>query len=72
MEDNKKPTFNVLFARGVVEQDYIEFLKKIFPDYNVVGIIRELNKSLPNVINLILFRNIFTCNKSININIFKV
>lgn len=55
MEDNKKPTFNVLFARGVVEQDYLEFLKKIFPDYNVVGIIRELNKSLPNVINLILF-----------------
>ena len=30
MEDNKKPTFNVLFARGVVEQDYLEFLKKIF------------------------------------------
>ena len=55
MEDNKKPTFNVLFARGVVEQDYLEFLKKIFPDYNVVGIIRELNKSLPHVINLILF-----------------
>ena len=23
MEDNKKPTFNVLFARGVVEQDYL-------------------------------------------------
>ena len=45
MEDNKKPTFNVLFARGVVEQDYLEFLKKIFPDYNVVGIIQEKNKS---------------------------
>ena len=29
MEDNKKPNFNVLFARGVIEQDYLEFLKKI-------------------------------------------
>jgi len=55
MEDNKKPTFNVLFARGVVEQEYLEFLKKTFPEYNVVGIVKEEDKSLPNVINLILF-----------------
>ena len=33
MEDNKKPTFNVLFARGVVEQDYLEFLKKYSPNF---------------------------------------
>ena len=69
MEDNKKPTFNVLFARGVVEQDYLEFLKKIFPDYNVVSIIQEKNKSLPHVINLILFNksgNNKSGNKSIN------
>jgi len=54
MEDNKKPNFNVLFARGAVEQDYLEFLKKIFPDYNVVSVIQENNKSLPHL-HLILF-----------------
>ena len=54
MEDNKKPTFNVLFARGIVEQDYLEFLKKVFPDYNVVSLIQEKNKSLPHL-HLILF-----------------
>ena len=56
MEDNKKPTFNVLFARGVVEQDYLEFLKMIssltnfydFTGYNSVTK-ENINEHLENL-----------------------
>lgn len=56
MEDNKKPKFNVLFARGVVEKEYLEFLKKIFYEYNVIPVTLESQKQeLSQEIDLVLF-----------------
>lgn len=54
MQD-KKVDFNVLFARGVVEQDYLEFLKNVFKEYNVVPHVMNSKGGLPSIIHLILF-----------------
>lgn len=52
MEDNKKPTFNVFFPRGIIEAEYLEFLKKVFFEYDVKAF--DENKDLPEI-HLMMF-----------------